>query len=81
MGKRLYFNHEARRLLQAGVERADGFFLNASNYHFTPNLVAYGTWISSCVALVTEVQPGAFGECGNQYWNGGPANEDENDHN
>ncbi len=62
------------RLLQAGVERADGFFLNASNYHFTPNLVAYGTWISSCVALVTEVQPGAFGECGNQYWNGGPAN-------
>jgi endoglucanase len=64
-----------QRLLRAGVERSAGFFLNASNYHFTPNLEAYGTWISSCIALVTEVSPGAFGECGNQYWNGGPAND------
>ncbi|WP_350348079.1 glycoside hydrolase family 6 protein [Agromyces sp. G08B096] len=64
----------SQRLLRAGVERADGFFLNASNYHYTENLTAYGTWISSCIALVTEVNPGAFGECGNQYWNGGPAN-------
>lgn len=62
------------RLLKAGVQRADGFFLNASNYQFTANLAAYGRWISSCIEYVTAVNPGAFGECGNQYWNGGPAN-------
>ena len=62
------------RLLKAGVEKADGFFLNASNYQWTPNLEQYGTWISSCIAYVTQVQPGDFGSCGNQYWSGGPAN-------
>ncbi|MCF4121323.1 glycoside hydrolase family 6 protein [Antribacter sp. KLBMP9083] len=61
------------RLLRAGVERADGFFLNASNYQFTANLTAYGTWISSCIAYVTQVSAGDYGSCGNQYWNGGPA--------
>ncbi|WP_395244666.1 glycoside hydrolase family 6 protein [Agromyces sp. MMS24-K17] len=60
------------RLLQAGVERADGFYLNASNYHYTANLTAFGTWISSCLAFTTELG-GGFGDCGNQYWNGGPA--------
>jgi endoglucanase len=54
------------RLVQAGVSRADGFYLNASNYQFSANLVQYGTWISSCIAL----GPGA--DCPNQYWNGGP---------
>ena len=62
------------RLLKAGVGKADGFFLNASNYQWTPNLEQYGTWISSCVAYVTQVNPGDFGNCGNQYWSGGPAN-------
>ncbi|MRG59720.1 glycoside hydrolase family 6 [Agromyces sp. CFH 90414] len=61
------------RLLKAGVERADGFFLNASNYHFTSNLVSYGTWISSCLALMTEAGATAA-DCPNQYWNGGPSN-------
>ncbi len=64
----------ADRLLKAGIEDADGFFLNASNYQWTENLVQYGTWISQCLAYVTEVNPGGFGECGNQYWSGGPAN-------
>lgn len=61
------------RLIKAGVERADGFFLNASNYQFTANSTAFGRWISSCIAYVTEVAPGDFASCGNQYWNGGPA--------
>ncbi|MFD1718249.1 glycoside hydrolase family 6 protein [Georgenia deserti] len=64
------------RLLRAGVERADGFFLNASNYQYSANLEAYGRWISSCVALVT--QSGAEpSECGDQFWNGGPASDYE----
>lgn len=62
------------RLIKAGVKRADGFFLNASNYQWTENLVQYGTWVSSCIAYVTKVSPGGYGSCGNQYWSGGPAN-------
>jgi endoglucanase len=60
----------AHRLVQAGVESADGFYLNASNYQFTANGVQYGTWISSCLATASD--PAEFVECPNQYWNGGP---------
>jgi endoglucanase len=63
------------RLLKGGVQQADGFFLNASNYQFTTNSTYFGTWISSCIAYVTEVTPGDFESCGNQYWNGGPATD------
>ncbi len=63
----------ASRLLQAGVQRADGFFLNVSNYQYTANDVFYGTWVSDCIAYVTRVNAGDFGSCGNQYWDGGPA--------
>ena len=62
----------ASRLLQGGVRRAQGFFLNVSNFQYTPNLVQYGTWISQCITYVTEVVPDNFAECANQYWNGGP---------
>src|SRR5262245_22711779 len=62
----------SQRLVDAGVQRAQGFFLNLSNYQFTPNLVHYGTWVSKCIAYATAVTPGNFGSCPNQYWNGGP---------
>ena len=62
----------AQRLVRAGVANADGFYLNVSNYQFTGNLVQYGQWISACVAYATEVNPGDFVNCPNQYWNGGP---------
>ena len=62
----------AQRLGQAGVTRADGFYLNASNYQFTANSVQYGTWISQCIAYATSVNAGDFIGCPNQYWNGGP---------
>src|ERR1035437_6172867 len=58
----------AQRLVLAGVNRAQGFFLNVSNYQFTANLVQYGTWISKCIAS------GSYGGCPNQYWVGGPPN-------
>src|ERR1035437_7646329 len=54
------------RLVTAGVLRAQGFFLNVSNFQYTPNLVQYGTWISECIAS------GNYGGCPDQYWNGGP---------
>jgi endoglucanase len=62
----------ADRLVQAGVDNADGFYLNVSNYQFTANNVQYGRWISQCVAYATEVVAGDFFGCPNQYWNGGP---------
>ncbi|WP_285100710.1 glycoside hydrolase family 6 protein [Promicromonospora sp. MEB111] len=71
----LNVGESADRLVKAGVERADGFFLNVSNYEFTENSVAYGTWISQCIAYVTQVSPGDYAGCGNQYWSGGPAND------
>ena len=60
----------ASRLIRAGVDRAAGFYLNVSNYQYSPNLVQYGTWISKCIALLSG--GGAPGDCANQYWNGGP---------
>ena len=63
------------RLLKAGVQRADGVFLNTSNYQHTANVEQYGTWVSSCIAYVTEVAPGDVTNCGNQYYSGGPAND------
>ena len=62
----------AHRLSQAGVAEADGFYVNASNYHFTVNLTHYGRWISSCLTYATVVAAGDFFGCPNQYWNGGP---------
>jgi endoglucanase len=63
----------SQRLVRAGVLRADGFFLNASNYQYTANQVEYGTWISSCVTWVGQLG-GTYGGCPNQYWVGGPSN-------
>ncbi|GAA4183065.1 hypothetical protein GCM10022288_01930 [Gryllotalpicola kribbensis] len=60
----------APRLIKAGVNRAQGFFTNVSNYQWTANSAEIGTWISDCIALVNagDADPGA--DCPNQYWNG-----------
>lgn len=66
----------AQRLIAAGVQHAQGFFLNVSNYQYSGNNVAYGTWVSDCIAYGTVVNPddgNLAGDCPNQYWNGGPA--------
>ena len=39
----------APRLQAAGIERADGFALNVSNYQATPDLIAYGRALSARV--------------------------------
>jgi endoglucanase len=62
----------ASRLVRAGVQRADGFFVNVSNFQYTQNATYYGTWISDCIAYATSVSPGDYGNCINQYYNGGP---------
>jgi len=62
------------RLSAAGVRDVQGFSLNVSNYQFTPNLSAYGTWISSCLALHPDAATTTPTDCGDQYYSGGPAN-------
>ncbi|GMA22634.1 hypothetical protein GCM10025864_03930 [Luteimicrobium album] len=62
----------ADRLIKAGVERADGFFLNASNYESTDHLVKYGTWISDCIELSTRSSWYQPSYCGSQYYPASP---------
>ncbi len=60
-----------QRLLEANVQQAQGFFLNVSNYQPDPNLLDYGTWISDCIAMVTDPANAFFGNpaaCASQYY-------------
>jgi endoglucanase len=65
-----------QRLLTAGVLNAQGFFVNVSNYQPTPNLVDYGTWISDCIAIVTDPSNAFYknpGACASQYYPATPS--------
>ena len=60
-----------QRLLAADVTGAAGFFLNVSNYQPDPQLVDYGTWISDCIAIVTDSSNALYNNpaaCGSQYY-------------
>ncbi|WP_430647938.1 glycoside hydrolase family 6 protein [Agromyces sp. GXS1127] len=60
------------RLITAGVERADGFFLNVSNYETTERQQKFGTWISECIHL----DQNSWWQrewCGSQYYPANPA--------
>jgi endoglucanase len=62
----------ADRLLQAGVKRADGFFLNLSNYRANPHLEKYGRWIAECIWFADPTS-GSWGRgrpefCASQYF-------------
>jgi endoglucanase len=66
-----------QRLLAANVQEAQGFFLNVSNYQPDPQLQDYGTWISDCIAMVTDSANAFYGNpagCGSQYY---PATESD----
>jgi endoglucanase len=41
----------ASRLLRGGIDKAQGFFLNVSNFRSSADLVDYGTRLSKCVAF------------------------------
>lgn len=57
----------ADRLVKAGVQRADGFYLNASNYQATERLEKYGNWISGCIAFANNPDEGGW-RLGNYAW-------------
>jgi endoglucanase len=65
-----------QRLLSADVQQAQGFFLNVSNYQADPNLLDYGSWISDCIAIVTDPSNPLFGNpgaCASQYFPANPS--------
>ncbi len=67
----------ADRLIQAGVNKADGFFLNVSNFQLSNHLEKYGAWIAKCVAFASN--PSSWGNghsewCASQYY---PANPND----
>jgi endoglucanase len=60
----------AYRLFTAGVQRAQGFFLNVSNYQTTSDNTQFGTWVSDCLTAATagaSWAAGHFDWCPSQY--------------
>ncbi|WP_245665196.1 glycoside hydrolase family 6 protein [Actinoplanes subtropicus] len=65
----------ADRLVKAGVRKADGFFLNVSNYETTERQLKFGDWISKCVYYGTQGTAdnrGHFERCASQYYPASP---------
>lgn len=44
----------ADRLIKANIARADGFFLNVSNFESDERVTRFAVWLSDCLALVTK---------------------------
>jgi endoglucanase len=68
----------AKRLVRAGVQRADGFFVNVSNYELTSHLEKYGTWVAKCIHYGTNPAEGGwrvghFDWCASQYYPATPS--------
>jgi len=64
-----------QRLLEAGVQQAQGFYVNVSNYQSNAASTDYGTWISDCIAMTSDPSDwayGKYGDCASQYY---PATE------
>jgi endoglucanase len=58
----------AELLIDGGVARAQGFFLNVSNYRTDSELTRYGTQISKCIWYLQNTEGAAPGDCANQWW-------------
>ncbi len=68
----------ADRLHKAGVEKADGFFLNVSNYELSERQAKYASWVSQCLWYGTNPAEGGwrvghFDYCASQYYPADPA--------
>lgn len=69
----------ADRLSQAGISKADGFFLNVSNYQPQDRLEKYGEWIAKCLWF-GDPASGSWGAnhfewCAGQYSEGVDPND------
>ncbi|HEY3989207.1 MAG TPA: glycoside hydrolase family 6 protein, partial [Acidobacteriaceae bacterium] len=63
----------AARLAQAGVQQAQGFFTNVSNYNLNSYETKYDTWVSECIAFANNPDDGGwrlgnYSYCASQYY-------------
>jgi endoglucanase len=63
----------AARLAQAGVQQAQGFFTNVSNYNLNNYEAKYDTWVSECLAFANNPDDGGwrlghYSYCASQYY-------------
>jgi endoglucanase len=63
----------ATRLVQAGVQDVQGFFLDVSNFNHTNYEDKFGTWISDCIAFANDAEEGGwrlghYDWCASQYY-------------
>ena len=66
----------AYRLTKAGVARAQGFFLNVSNYRLTSDSIQFGTWVSMALAAPSGAPAWAFDSSGNFHFDWLPSQYD-----
>jgi endoglucanase len=66
----------AYRLTKAGVARAQGFFLNVSNYQLTSDSTQFGTWVSDAIAAPSGAPSWAFDSSGNFHFDWLPSQYD-----
>jgi endoglucanase len=73
----------ATRLVQAGVQQAQGFFTNVSNFNLNNYESKYDTWVSECIAFGNNPEQGGwrlgnYAWCASQYYSpDGPVNPDD----
>jgi len=63
----------AARLAQAGIQQAQGFFTNVSNYNLNSYESKYDTWVSDCIAFANDPEQGGwrlgnYSYCASQYY-------------
>ena len=63
----------AARLVQAGVQSAQGFFTNVSNFNLNDYESKYDTWVSECIAFGQDAEQGGwrlgnYSYCASQYY-------------
>jgi endoglucanase len=72
----------AARLAQAGIQEAQGFFTNVSNFNLNNYETTYDTWVSECIAFANDPEQGGwklgnYSYCASQYYSPfGPVDPD-----
>jgi endoglucanase len=63
----------AQRLVTAGIQQAQGFFTNVSNFNLNNYESTYDTWVSECIAFGQDPEQGGwrlgnYSYCASQYY-------------
>ncbi|MGA7928010.1 MAG: glycoside hydrolase family 6 protein, partial [Candidatus Sulfotelmatobacter sp.] len=72
----------AARLAQAGIQQAQGFFSNVSNFNLNDYESTFDTWVSDCIAFANDPEQGGwrlgnYSYCASQYYSPlGPVDPD-----